>query len=32
MLKQDFDDDKRSLKAFWKSIWRLCVVMFKAIL
>jgi len=32
MLKQDFDDDKRSLKAIWKSIWRTCVVVFKAIL
>jgi len=32
MLKQDFDDDKRSLKAIWKTIWRPYVVMFKAIL
>ena len=32
MLKHDFDDDKRSLKAIWKSIWRTCVFMFKAIL
>jgi len=32
MLKQDFDDDKRSLKAIWKSIWRTCVIMFKVIL
>jgi len=32
MLKQDFDDDKRSLKAIWKSKWRTCVVVFKAIL
>jgi len=32
MLKQDFDDDKRSLKAIWKSIWRTCIFMFKVIL
>jgi len=30
--EDDFDDGKRSLKAIWKSIWRTCVVMFKAIL
>jgi len=22
MLKQDFDDDKRNLKAIWKTTWR----------
>jgi len=22
MLKQDFDDNKRNLKAIWKTIWR----------
>jgi len=32
MLKQYFDDAKRSLKAIWKTTWRPCVVMFKVIL
>jgi len=29
MLKQDFDDAKRSLKAIWKTIWRPCAVILK---
>jgi len=32
VLKQDFDDDKRNLRAIWKSIWRTRVFMFEVIL